>query len=109
MHDDDTETSIDLRLSGNPRSLENVLLFLKFLQSCSTLGTTQWVRLMVDGDGDFRFAVEHDGRASTLTDEEQAFLFADPEDALAPPGHLAHLYFRRLRAEGEVTLDVEFV
>jgi hypothetical protein len=106
---DDAETSLDLRLIGNPRSLQNVLLFLQFLESCSSQGTTEWVKMMVDGDGGFRFALERDGRRAPLTDEEQAFLFAGADEALPTPAHLAHLYFSRVIVEGETTLSVELV
>ena len=107
--DDDLETSMDLRLIGNPRSIQNVLLLLQFLQSCSALGTTQWMKLMVDGDGGFRFALERDGQPAPLTEEEEAFLFADADEALPTPAHLAHLYFSRVRADGETVLAVELV
>jgi hypothetical protein len=106
---EDTETSLELRLIGNRRSLQSVLTFLQFLESCSTLGTTQWVKMMVDGDGGFRFALERDGRRAPLTEEEQAFLFADADEALPSPAHLAHLYFSRVLADGETTLSVELV
>lgn len=107
--DEDAEASLDLRLIGNRRSLQNVLLFLQFLESCSSQGTTQWVKMMVDGDGGFRFALQRDGRPAPLSDEEQAFLFADADEALPSPAHLAHLYFSRVLVDGESTLSVELV
>ena len=102
--------TLELKLVGNRRSVENVRVLLGFLEACARLGTTQRVELLVDGDGDFRFAVERSGEPVRLSDDETTFLFAEPEEAPPPPPALVPLVVERhQRADGEVVLTLELV
>lgn len=82
--DHDASDSGTLRLTGTRRSLDHVL---------TLLGTTQWVQLLVDGDGGFSFALDVEGRAIRLGPELAAYLLGEATDAR--PSSLGELDFRR--------------
>ena len=109
MHEDEIR-KVQLELTGTERSLTGVLTLLGFLQGSAKFGTTQWVKLMGDGDGGFSIAIARDGAAWELSEEEANYLFAEPEDRALTPPSLVPLCFQRLRdARGEVVLSVELV
>lgn len=91
--DHDASDSVTLRLTGTRRSLDHVLTLLGFLAECSQAGTTQWVQLLVDGDGGFSLALDVDGRAVRLGPELSAYLLGEATDAR--PSSLGELDFRR--------------
>jgi hypothetical protein len=107
--DDDTPATLEVRLIGDRQSLENVRVLLGFLEACSRFGTTQRVTLLVDGDGAFRFAMEHNGAPLRLDDDEARFPFSEPEEAVPPPPSLTPLVVNRVRIDSDVALSMELV
>ncbi|MFO0568528.1 MAG: hypothetical protein U0263_22900 [Polyangiaceae bacterium] len=83
MHEDEIR-KVQLELTGTERSLTGVLTLLGFLQGSAKFGTTQWVKLMVDGDGGFSIAIARDGAAWELSEEEANYLFAEQKTARSP-------------------------
>jgi hypothetical protein len=67
------------------------------------------MKLMVDGDGGFRFAVERDGVLVSLSETERAFLLPPSDDAAPVPAHMTSLYFTRVEEDDESVLSVELV
>lgn len=82
--DHDASDSVTLRLTGTRRSLDHVP---------TLLGTTQWVQLLVDGDGAFSLALDVEGRAVRLGPELAAYLIGEATDPR--PSSLGELDFRR--------------
>lgn len=88
MYEDPDEVRrVSIELEGRASLVDSVVTMLQYVELCGQIGSTQWIELMVDGDGAGQLRVRVDGEARPLAPAVQKFLLEGEGSAPELCGH----------------------